>query len=512
MGNSERVLDTSSIQKVTILGGGTAGWMTAAALSFKLPNLSVTLIESDAIGTVGVGEATLPHIRYFNNTIGIDEAEFMRETRATFKLGIEFVDWGQIGQSYIHPFGEFGHDIGSLPFHHVWNQYRRNGGDASLFDFSYPVVAARNCRFHHPHTDLRLIEATFGYAYQFDSTLYARYLRRISEARGVKRVEGKVVKVDRNPETGHIAKLHLENGQTQDGELFIDCSGFRGLLIEDTLKSGYQNWSEWLPCNRALAVASETEGEIFPYTRATARTAGWQWRIPLQHRTGNGHVYCSDFISDEEAADQLLSNLDGTPLSDPRPLRFTTGRRNTFWQDNVVAIGLSAGFLEPLESTSIHLIQEGITALVELFPDRHFSKLDQDEYNARMGLNFERVRDFLLLHYVATDRDDSEMWRHFRALKLPDSLQEKIDAWESRGIVPDYEQSVFLPPSWIAVFAGQNILPRSNHLSANRFTTDELNENIQKLRSVIKTTVEAAPVHMDYLQRMGSGSAVSPAN
>ena len=497
------------INSVCILGGGTAGWMTAAALAHKFQSttMSICLVESEQIGTVGVGEATLPHIRYFNNAIGIEEAEFMRETRATFKLGIEFVDWGQIGQRYIHPFGEFGHNIGSIPFHHVWNRYRRDGGDASLFDFSYPVVAALQGRFHHPHHDMTKIEASFGYAYQFDSTLYARYLRRISEARGVNRVEGKVVDVARDNETGHVTRLHLDDGRTQEAELFIDCSGFRGLLIEQALKSGYQNWSEWLPCNRALAVASETEGEIFPYTRATARTAGWQWRIPLQHRTGNGHVYCSEFISTEDAAEQLLSNLDGTPHSDPRPLRFTTGRRNSFWERNVVAIGLSAGFLEPLESTSIHLIQEGITALIELFPDLEFSASDRDEYNARMGLNFERVRDFLLLHYVATDRNDSEMWRHFQALTLPDSLQEKIDGWRHRGLVPDYEHSVFLPPSWIAVFAGQNILPQSNHPAANRFTTAELNDNIHSLRSTIREAVEAAPIHMNYLQGMGSYAA-----
>ena len=489
--------------------------MTATALAAKLPHLSVTLIESEQIGTVGVGEATLPHIRFFNQTLGIDEAEFMRATRATFKLGIEFVDWGRLGESYIHPFGDFGEEVEGVDFHQAWNRLRledgADGSGDSLFAHSYPVAAARRGRFHHPDADPAKIESTFGYAYQFDSGLYAAFLRRFAEARGVVRVEGRVVDVARDAETGHVASVRMEDGTEIGAELFIDCSGFRGLLIEGALESGYRDWSEWLPCNRALAVASETVGEVFPYTRATARTAGWQWRIPLQHRTGNGHVYCSEFISDDEARDQLLSNIEGDTTTEPRQLYFTTGRRNSFWETNVVAIGLSAGFLEPLESTSIYLIQEGITALIELFPDAGLVASDRDEYNARMDLEFERVRDFLLLHYVATQRDDSEMWRHFRALTLPDSLQAKIDAWRHRGHVPSYQRSVFLPPSWIAVFVGQNILPERAAPHALAREPASLRREVARVRESVERASSRAPAHMEYLTRMGALGRPDPA-
>ncbi|MGJ8559207.1 MAG: tryptophan halogenase family protein [Litorimonas sp.] len=493
------------ITSVCILGGGTAGWMTAAALAFKFRDSDVrmTLIESEQIGTVGVGEATLPHIRFFNQALGIDEAEFMRATNATFKLGIEFCDWGKLGDSYIHPFGDFGHAIEGVDFHHVWNSLRRSGLKTPLDEFSYPIIAAQNGRFHHPDPDPAKIESSFGYAYQFDSILYAKFLRKFAEDRGVTRIEGTVVTAVQDPETGHVNTLHLESGEDVSGELFIDCSGFRGLLIEQCLQTGYQDWSEWLPCNRAVAVQSKTVGDIPPYTRSTARTAGWQWRIPLQHRTGNGHVYCSEYISDDEATAQMLGGVDGDLLTAPKQLYFSTGRRNLFWNKNVVSIGLSAGFLEPLESTSIHFIQEGITALLELFPDRSFELSDQDEYNERMAMNFERVRDFLLLHYVATERDDSEMWRHFQSLTLPDSLQSKIDAWTHRGHVPAYEFSVFLPPSWIAVFAGQRILPRAEDPRLNRLSADTLHSETENLHRSIQSAVARAPDHVSFLETMG---------
>jgi len=495
----------ADIKSVCILGGGTAGWMTAAALAFKFrdSDIQITLVESEQIGTVGVGEATLPHIRFFNQAIGIDEATFMRATNATFKLGIEFCDWGKLGDSYIHPFGDFGQQIEGVDFHHIWNQLRRSGLKTPLDEFSYPIIAAQNGKFHHPDPDMSKIESTFGYAYQFDATLYAKFLRSFAEERGVNRIEGKVVEVLQNPETGHVAKLRLEAGPKVEAELFIDCSGFRGLLIEQCLETGYQDWSEWLPCNRAVAVPSETVGDIPPYTRSTARAAGWQWRIPLQHRTGNGYVYCSDYISDDEAASQLLSTVEGELLADPKQLYFKTGRRNLFWNKNVVSIGLSAGFLEPLESTSIHFIQEGITALLEIFPDRSFEQSDQDEYNDRMAINFERVRDFLLLHYVATERDDSAMWRHFRNLTLPESLQSKIDAWKHRGHVPSYEFSVFLPPSWIAVFAGQRIFPTAEDPRLTRIVPTNLRNETQNLHKSIQNAVARAPDHLAYIEKIG---------
>ena len=503
----QRDTDRAPITSVCILGGGTAGWMTAAGLASKLRGVRITLVESETIGTVGVGEATLPHIRFFNQTIGIDEAEFMRETRATFKLGIEFVDWGRLGDAYVHPFGDFGQSVDGVDFHQLWNRQRLAGSNASLFEHSYPVVAAKANRFHHPSPDLDRIESSFGYAYQFDSGLYARFLRRFAETRGVTRVEGKVVDVAQDAQSGHVTALHLDDGHTVEAELFIDCSGFRGVLIEGALEAGYQDWSEWLPCDRAFAVACDTPGEVAPYTRATARKAGWQWRIPLQHRTGNGHVYCSGFISDDEAARQLMDTLPGAAHGTPRQLRFTTGRRNTFWDRNVVAIGLSAGFLEPLESTSIHLIQEGITALLELFPDTGFQQSDRDEYNARMTLDYTRVRDFLLLHYVATQRDDSEMWRHFRALELPDSLAAIVDAWTRRGRVPNYQRSFFLAPSWVAVFAGQNLLPSASTPQADAMPAARATEAIARVREDVRAAVARAPAHMDYLAQTGARAA-----
>ena len=483
------------LSSVTVLGGGTAGWMTAAGLAAKLPHLEVTLVESEAIGTVGVGEATLPHIRFFNQALGIDEAHFMRATNATFKLGIEFRDWARIGDSYIHPFGDFGSPLEGADFHQIWNALRLAGEEDSLFVHSYPVAIARANRFHHPHPDPARIESTFGYAYQFDSGLYAKFLREFAEARGVRRVEGRVVDVAQNPDTGHVTGLRLDGGESVGGELFIDCSGFRGLLIEQTLGAGYADWSEWLPCNRAVTVASEVSDPLPPFTRATAREAGWQWRIPLTHRTGNGYVYCSNHISDDDAERDMLAGLDTPRTGEPRRLRFTTGQRNRFWSRNVVAVGLSAGFLEPLESTSIHLIQEGVTALLELFPDTGFAPSDAEEYNARMGLEYERVRDFLLLHYVATEREDTPFWRYFRDMELPDSLGAKIEAWRTRGLVPTYQHGVFRPPSWVAVFAGQRLLPEAVPPTAAQHGLAGAREHARRNREQVEAALHRAPDH-----------------
>lgn len=494
--------------RICILGGGSAGWMTAAALATKFHNADgeITLIESEQIGTVGVGEATLPHIRFFNQALGIDEPTFMKTTQATFKLGIEFCDWGKRGDRYIHPFGDYGFPVDELDFHQAWLKLHQAGKAHRIDDYSFPILAAQEDRFKIPEGDVNEVGSNFGYAYQFDSSLYAKFLRSFSEARGVKRVEGRVVDIELGATTGHVETLTLEDGSKVEADLFVDCSGFRGVLIEQTLETGYEDWSEWLPCNRAVAIPCESKGELSPYTRATARTAGWQWRIPLQHRTGNGHVYCSEFISDDEATAQLLDNLEGAPLADPNQLYFKTGRRKKFWNRNVVSIGLSAGFLEPLESTSIHLIQEGITTLIELFPSAGIEALDVDEYNRRMGLNFERVRDFLLLHYIATQRDDSEMWRHFRALKLPDSLDERLQAWLSRGHIPAYEFGVFLPPSWLAVMLGQNLMPTDYDPRLDRYEMDELHQRLETIRTQTADAVRATPTQAEFLTQYGAAS------
>ena len=500
------------IKKVCILGGGTAGWMTAAGLSHKLKHsqIEITLIESEQIGTVGVGEATLPGIRAFNNALGIDEPTFMKETSATFKLGIEFCDWGKIGDRYIHPFGEFGERTNNVEFHHYWNKLRLTRSASRLDDYSFPIRMSELGKFQFPDPDPAKIESSFGYAYQMDSSAYARFLRRYAESNGVKRVEGKVTEVDQDSETGHVVSVKLEAGTTVTADLFIDCSGFRGLLINQTLKSGSVDWTKWLPCNRAIAIPSRSaEKQITPFTRATARQSGWQWRIPLQHRIGNGHVYCSDYISDDEACQVLCDNLEGEALAEPNQLYFKTGRRKQLWKKNVVAIGLSAGFLEPLESTSIYLIQEGITALLELFPDTEFRSTDIDEYNRRMELYFERVRDFLILHYIATERDDSEMWRYFTHMKLPDSLQERLDAWLLRGHIIKYEFGAFLPPSWIAVMVGQNLLPAHYDRRVDALDQQELIEMVAEMKAKISSAAQNVPGHAESIKAFGATTNVT---
>ncbi|MFL6671746.1 MAG: tryptophan halogenase family protein, partial [Massilia sp.] len=401
-----------AIKDIVIVGGGTAGWMTAAALSTILGGrYNIRLVESDDIGIVGVGEATIPMIQRFNQVVGIDEQEFMRETQGTFKLGVEFVNWGKLGERYMHGFGRLGQDLARVPFDTYWKKMRRLGMAAPLEQYSITRMAAKANRFmpaRHDVPNSPLGDIT--YAYHFDASLYARYLRKLSESRGVVRIEGKIARATQREGDGFIDAVVLENGARVEGELFIDCSGFRGLLIEQALATGYEDWSHWLPADRALAVPCESVSALTPYTRATAHKAGWQWRIPLQHRTGNGHVYCSRYISDDEATATLLANLDGKALADPRLIRFTTGMRKQAWNRNVVAIGLAGGFLEPIESTSIHVIQSTIQRLIDFFPDRGFNRVDVDEFNRQSRFEFETIRDFIILHYHLNQRTDSEYW------------------------------------------------------------------------------------------------------
>lgn len=494
-----------AIQKIVILGGGTAGWMTAATLAHLLDanRVSVTLIESEQIGTVGVGEATIPPILLFNQMLGIDEKAFIRETKATFKLGIEFVNWGGLGEAYIHPFGDFATDIETLPMHHHWLRAKAAGYDRNLFDFSLMVQACRRGRFVHPVTNNpRSVLAGVHYAYQFDASLYAAYLRRYAEQRGVKRVEGRVANVDQNSETGFVQSLQLESGQSVDGQFFIDCSGFRGILIEQALKCGYEDWSHWLPVDRAVAVPCEKTGPALPYTRSTAHGAGWQWRIPLQHRTGNGHVYCSEFISDDEAHATLVEGLDGKPVAEPNFLRFKTGHRRKFFDKNVLALGLSAGFMEPLESTSIHLIQTGIARLMALFPDKRFAQVDTDAYNQRTLFEYERVRDFLILHYVATKRDDTPFWQHCQSLPVPDTLQQKIDQYRSAGRIFRESNELFTESSWLAVMHGQGIEADAWNPIADRFDGAAMIERLDGMADIIARATEAMPEHETYIREM----------
>ncbi len=490
------------IRKIVIVGGGTAGWMTAAALGFKLAahNVEITLIESAEIGTVGVGEATLPHIRFFNEKMGIPETELMARTQATFKLGIEFVNWGRLGEAYIHPFGDYGDSHDDIEFQHLWTRARLNGDATPLSEYSYPVMVAKANRFQLPDPDPASVKSTFGYAFQFDASLYAAFLSTLSQERGVKRIEGKIIDTALDPESGHVKSVTLENGTEIDGDLFVDCSGFRGLLIEQALQTGYEDWSHYLPCNRAFAVPCAIADPVGPYTRATARTAGWQWRIPLQHRIGNGHVYCSSYISDDDARDMLLANLEAPPMMDPKQLFFTTGKRRKLWNKNVVAIGLSGGFLEPLESTSIHLIQQGITYLIEQFPDADSIADDAEEYNALMALEFDRIRDFLVLHYVANQRDDTPFWRDMREMEWPDTLKAKFEAFVRRGIIPDYQVGAFMRPSWLAVFAGQNIVPEGYDPRLDRVDDAALAEILRNTKIRVADGVAATGAHMDFVK------------
>ncbi|MDP3404169.1 MAG: tryptophan 7-halogenase [Brevundimonas sp.] len=492
----------TGIRRIVIVGGGTAGWMTAAALSTLVnrPDLSIQLVESEEIGTVGVGEATIPHIRSFNQRLGLDEDMFMARTQATFKLGIEFRDWARLGDSYIHPFGAYGRSIDRVGFHHHWLRLRRAGTAAEIHDYSLPVVAARMGRFTRPGTDPRSLLSTFSYAFQFDAGLYAAYLREHAEAHGVVRTEGKVTRVEQDPHSGHIRAVELDRGDRIEGDLFIDCSGFRGLLIEGALKAGYEDWTQWLPCDRAVAVPCDTVEPSVPYTRATALEAGWSWRIPLQHRVGNGYVYSSAFLSDDQAVERLLGRLEGPARAEPRLLRFTTGRRRRQWLGNCVAIGLSSGFLEPLESTSIHLIQAAITTLVELFPDTGFDPADADEFNRVMDLEYDRIRDFLVLHYNATERDDTPFWDHCRTMAVPDSLAEKMALFRERGVVARYRDGLFLEPSWLAVYFGQRMEPNAWDPLSDRAPDGPLAETLETLRTSIQREAAAMPLHEAFVR------------
>ncbi len=491
------------IRSIVIVGGGTAGWMTAAALANALQQgCAITLVESEQIGTVGVGEATIPPIKLFNQTLGLDENDFLRHTRGSFKLGIQFVDWARLGDRYFHPFGTYGRPFDIVQVHQYWRQAREQGQASSLDEYCMAWAAAAAGRFAPPSPDQRNVLSTYDYAYHFDAGLYAAYLRAYSEQRRVARVEGKVARVSQHGESGCVESVELEDGRSLAADLFIDCSGFRGLLIEETLNTGYQDWTHWLPCDRAWAVPCVLR-EFTPFTRSTARAAGWQWRIPLQHRTGNGHVYSSKYLADDEARDILLANLDGEALAEPRLLRFVTGRRNLFWNKNVIAIGLSSGFMEPLESTSIHLIYAGIAKLLALFPDRDFDPAGINEYNRIAITEFERIRDFLILHYHLTTRDDSEMWRYCAHMPIPDTLQNKIDHFRRNGRLLAYDMDLFGAPSWLAVHIGQRNWPeRTDPLLGYRNLDGR--EWLRKLRDAMATAAQTLPWHREYVDHFCS--------
>lgn len=484
-----------AIRRVVIVGGGTAGWMAAAGLSKTLGKaLDITLIESDEIGTVGVGEATIPTLLSFHNLLEINEQEFMAATQATFKLGISFENWRAPQQQYIHAFGLTGTDHWTAGFQHFWRKGRLRQLAGDYGDYCLELQAALAGRFAH------LPRAGMNYAFHLDASLYAKYLRRFSEGFGVQRIEGKIVEVITGPASGHIHSVKLDSGAHIEGDLFIDCTGFRGLLIGETLKVEYEDWSHWLACDSAIALQTESVGDAVPYTRSMAHQAGWQWRIPLQHRVGNGMVYCSRYMDDELAKQTLMSNVQGQALTQPRVIKFRPGQRRKAWSGNCVAIGLSSGFIEPLESTSIHLIQRGIIRLMQMFPAGGISQRDIDEYNHQTQAEIEHIRDFIVLHYHVTDRQDSAFWIDRRNVDIPTSLRHRIELFRETGRVFRVPNELFAENSWTQVMLGQGIMPRQHHPVADLMGDAELAQFLDGIRSSIRRTVTQLPTHQSYFE------------
>jgi flavin-dependent dehydrogenase len=497
----------NAIRKIVIVGGGTAGWMTAAPLAQRLARnpvqpCEVILVESPEIGTIGVGEATLPTIRFYNAALGVDEADFIKKTKASFKVGIEFRDWGHIGNRFFHGFGDFGPAPGAHPSHMYWLRMAQQFNNMpALENWSIASVMARENKFTPPTKATPSVTDAYSYGYHFDAGLYAAYLRDYAMARGAQRIEGMITEVEQHPDTGFITAVKLRDGRRVEGDLFIDCSGFRGLLIEGALAAGYDDWSEHLPCNSALAVPCAGVPALTPYTRSSAKDAGWVWRIPLQHRTGNGHVYSSGFTTDEAARDVLLASLDGQALDEPRQLRFTTGRRRKSWVKNCIAVGLSAGFVEPLESTSIHLIETAVGKLLELFPERDCCPLLADEFNRVMSGRYESVRDFIILHYKVTQRDDSEFWRYCANMPIPDSLRHQIALFRETGRVTILNPDGFAEPSFVAMLMGLGVTPKRYDRFVDQLDVRQVHGHLAGLRDMIAQAVAQMPDHGAYVAR-----------
>lgn len=491
-----------NINKIVILGGGTAGWMAASAMA-KLLNdrmCEIQLIESEEIGTIGVGEASIPQLQLFNKLLGINEDEFVRQTSGTFKLGIQFVNWKNIGSSYIHAFGDVGQKMEGVPFYHYWLRAYKLGRASHIDDYTLNCLACYQKKF------MRSIDAgnsplsNIAYAFHFDATRYAQYLRKYSEDRGVMRTAGKVAETVLH-DNGFIRGVRLESGEFYEADFFIDCSGFRGVLIEQALKTGYEDWTRWLPCDTAVAVGCMSAGEPEPYTRSTAHSAGWQWRIPLQHRIGNGHVFCQKYMSVDEATSILLGNLDGEPLGEPRVLKFVTGHRKKFWNKNCLALGLASGFMEPLESTSIHLVQAGLAKFFSFFPRKEIDQVDVDEFNRQTKFEYECIRDFLILHYYATQRSDSDFWNYCKTMDVPDTLTRKIALFKSNGRIFRFNSELFSDMSWFEVMYGQGIRPHRYDAMVDIFTEEELSRRMDSIKGVIGRSVDRMPTHQEFIDQ-----------
>lgn len=481
--------------KLVIAGGGTAGWVTAATLSSQLGGLlDITLVESDAIGTLGVGEATIPTHVTFHKLLGIDERTFLRETKATFKLAIAFENWGALGDRYVHSFGQIGKSNWISDFHHMWRQAEAQGFGGDLGDYSYELQAAEAGRFYTGE------KSPLSYAYHLDSSLYAQFLRKISEAKGVLRTEGTIERVGQDADSGDITALHLNGDRTVEGDLFIDCTGFRSLLMGETLGVVFDDWNKWLPMDRAYAVQTGRSATLPPYTRAIAQEAGWRWQIPLQHRVGNGHVYASDYMSDQTALDTLVGDLgDKNMVAEPKQIRFRTGRLSEVWAKNCIAVGLSGGFLEPLESTSIHLIQILATRLVKMFPFRRPYQALRRQFNDEFRAEFDSIRDFIILHYAATKRDDTAFWRDRQTLELPDSLMQRMALYRETGLVAQNGCDLFRVDSWHQVMRGQGLASDGYHRIGVMLEPDRLRAALTGLKAQIDQTVANLPTHRDFV-------------
>jgi tryptophan halogenase len=482
------------IKKVVIAGGGTAGWVTAAALSKQLGALiDITLIESEEIGTVGVGESTVPPIRVFHKLLGIDEREFMRASAATFKLAVWFENWGQIGDRYIHPFGRHGKPTWLAEFHHFWLHGLRKGFNSELGEYCVEWLAAKEGRFGTSE------QSDINYAYQIDASYYAKFLRRFAESNGVKRIEGRIKSVQQNAESGFVESLLLDSGQTLSGDLFVDCTGFRGLLIEQALHTGFEDWSHWLPCDSAVAVQTASTAQPNAYTSAIAHEAGWRWHVPLQHRVGNGLVYCSRYLSDDQAKQKLLQDVSGEPLRQPMLIKLRPGMRRKTWNKNVVAIGLSSGFVEPLESTSIHMIITGVTRLMQLFPFDAIKQPFVDQFNDESRTEYEKVRDFIVLHYHTTDRDDTPFWRYCKDMQIPESLAHRVELFAEGGHAYQAEGELFRVDSWIQVLLGQGVVPKGYHPIARAMRDEDLSVVLKEMRASVAQAVSRLPKHGDFV-------------
>lgn len=491
------------IKKVVIVGGGTAGWMAAASLSrFAVgKSLSITLIESTVIGTVGVGEATIPSIVHYNHTIGLDELEFIRATRASFKLGIQFENWHKQGTRFFHPFADYGVNFNGIEFQHYFYRLKKNNPAENLHDYSIACQLAKHNHFAQPLEAPNNPLADYSYAYHFDATLYAKVLRELAIGRGVIHIDEKVQSVHQREPDGFIESLLLANGQIIEGDLFIDCTGFKGMLIEETLKTGYENWQDWLLCDSAVAVQCENTIEPTPYTRVTALDAGWMWQIPLQHRMGNGYVFSSRFLRKESATETLLEKITGKPLTTPKPFSFQAGRRKKVWNKNCYALGLASGFLEPLESTSISLIQTGITHLLTFFPDMSFDQAMINEVNRRHQHEMERIRDFIILHYKLTGRDDTEFWRYCQAMEIPASLEHKIELFKSSGHLLQHEPEAFEKSSWLSIYHGFGVVPTRTDNRIDHVSDNDIANQLAKIKSVLEQAGKNAISHGEFIQK-----------